>query len=294
MTTTASQPAPADARRPRKRRNRPMLGAVLLAIGAVLTVAALGLLAFTVLGLAVLQSDVLARIEANNLSYYAEFGFVRREISSLTAMLAIPGILLVTAMSCLIPGYLLRRATVRSVPTTFWRGGSVLATYRPLAFWAHALWCLVPLAVWAALILLPLRSMIAGDFPAGIPDDNMTAVWLGLGSYGAVAAGVFGVMVTSLVKKAVYVRIATDHPDKIARGGRGIWRWITFRWRFDLWIAGVGAAFLGAGVIALGFEDLPFYLSTLAIGGVFFIGGMLLSLNYWRAGEPLGSGESYS
>jgi hypothetical protein len=268
---------------------------VLLSIGSVLTLAALAVLAVTVVGLATIQSEVLARISEQNLEYRAEFGFVQRQLSSLSAMTAVPAIILVAATAFLIPGYLNLRGTMKGVQSTFMRGGSNVATYRPLALWAHALWSLLPLASWALLVVVPLRSMMSDGWPAGLRPDNMDGVWMLLAIYGGLASALFGVLLTSLVKKAYYARVIALNPDAVNGGsGRGLWRWITFRWRFDLWIAGVGAGFVGLCWIALGFDDPGFFGGALTIGVVLMLGGMLLSLNYWRAGEPLGAAESYS
>ena len=295
-------PIPADAATPgaetrRGRRHRPKrgLGIVLLWIGSALTLAALGVLAVTVIGLATIQSEVLARISEQNLDYRAEFGFVERQLSALSAMTAVPGIILVAATAFLIPGYLTLRGTMHGVPSTFMRGGSNVAIYRPLALWAHALWCLLPLAIWVALVVVPLRSMMSDGWPAGLRPDNLDAVWMLLAIYGGVASALVGVLVTSLLKKAFYLRVIARNPDAAAgSSGRGVWRWITFRWRFDLWLAGIGAGFVGLCWIALGFDDPEFFRGALLIGVVLMLGGMILSLNYWRAGEPLGAAESYS
>ena len=271
-------------------------GLILLSIGVVLAVAAVALLFVTIVGISALQADTLARINEENLSYRAEFGFVERELSSLSAMTAVPAGLLLAAACFLIPGYLRRRGVLAERDTTFWRGGSTTAKFKPLPLGLHAAWLLVPLAAWVVLVLIPLRNLIGGTaWPAGLEDENATAVWMLLASYGGLAAALFTVILVSLVKKAVYVQRVTAHPDALTgSAGKRTWRWLTFRWRFDLWIAGLGGAFLGLCWIALGFEDTPFFVTTLVIGLVLVAGGLLLAVNYWRAGEPLGAAESYS
>lgn len=271
-------------------------GLILLSIGVVVALGAVGLLAFTLLMISSLQSDALARINEENLTYRAEFGFVERELSVLSGMVAFPAVLLLAAACFLIPGYLRRRGAMAERDTTFWRGGSTAARYKPLPLGIHAAWALVPLAAWVLLVVIPLRNLIGGTaWPAGLQYDNVTAVWMVLASYGGLAAAMFVIILVSLVKKAVYVNYVGRHPKAIeGSAGKGLWRWITFRWRFDLWIAGVGGAFLGLCWIALGFEDTPFFFTTLTIGLVLVVGGLLLAVNYWRAGEPLGAAESYS
>lgn len=271
-------------------------GLILLSIGVVLTLAAIGLLFVTILGISSLQAETLARISEENLSYRAEFGFVERELSSLSAMTAIPAAILLAAACFLIPGYLRRRGVMAERDTTFWRGGSTSAKFKPLPLGLHAAWLLLPLAAWVLLVLIPLQNLIGGTaWPAGLEDDNATAVWMLLASYGGLAAALFAVILVSLVKKAVYMARVQSHPEAVdGSAGKGLWRWITFRWRFDLWLAGLGGAFVGLCWIALGFEDTPFFITSLCIGLALVVAGLLLAVNYWRAGEPLGAAESYS
>lgn len=271
-------------------------GLVLLSIGIAVALVAVGLLAFTLLTISSLQSEALARINEENISYWAEFGLVERELSVLSGMVAVPAILLLAATCFLIPGYLRRRGVMAERDTTFWRGGSTAARYKPLPLGIHAAWALVPLAAWVLLVVIPLRNLIGGAaWPAGLQSDNVTPVWMVLASYGGLAAAMFVIILVSLAKKAVYISYVGRHPEAVEGGAKkGLWRWITFRWRFDLWLAGVGGMFLGLCWIALGFEDTPFFVTTLSIGLVMVVGGLLLAVNYWRAGEPLGAAESYS
>lgn len=269
-------------------------GLILLSIGVVLAIAAVVLLFVTVVAISTLQSAALERINEQNLSYRAEFGFVERELSVLSAVTAFPAMLLIVAMCFLIPGYLRRRGVIARRATTIWRGGSRIATYTPLPLGLHAAWALVPLAAWVLLVVIPLRNLIGGTaWPAGLQDENSSAVWMLLAGYGGLAAALFVTIVASLIKKVAYTARIARHPEAVdGSANKSIWRWITYRWRFDLWIAGIGGGFLGLCWIALGFEDTPFFLTTLCIGLVLIAGGLLLAVNYWRAGEPLGAGES--
>ena len=271
-------------------------GLILLSIGVLFTTVAVGLLARTVIAVSVLQADALASISAESVSYRVAFGLIEREMSVLTFLMAVPGMLLVTATCFLIPGYLRRRGMIEKQPTRRGRPASHTASYLPLPLGAHAVWALVPLAAWALLIVVPVRNLIGGEsWPAGLRYEAETEVWLLLACYGGLAGALFVVVVTSLIKKMAYLR-RIEHQPEAAQGGpgRGTWRWLTFRWRFDLWIAGIGGMFLGLCWIAIGFGDTPFFLSALLIGVALIAGGVVLSLNYWRAGEPLGAGESYS
>jgi hypothetical protein len=259
----------------------------------VLALSAVVLLAVIILVTATLQTDALARIANGTVTYRAQFGFVERKLSELSALIAGPGILLVAATCFLIPGYLRRRGDFYELPTSGLRGGSVLAIYRPLALWAHALWSLVPLAAWVLLIVVPLRSMAGGGWPAGLREENSTAVWLALGFYGALAGGLFAVMITSLIKKAYFLAWLRRHPDaQVDEGSGAFWRWVCFTWRFDLWLAGLGGALIGACCIGLEFDGQQFVVVASLIGLVLLLGGIAASLNYWRAGRPLGTGIS--
>lgn len=271
-------------------------GLVLLSIGMALSLAAVVLLGVTLLGIATLQSDALARMNEENISYWASFGLVERQLSTLSMMSAMPGVLLLAATCFLIPGYLRRRGSIMEGELKFWRGGSNTAKYKPLPLVVHAAWLLVPLAAWLLLVVIPLGNLIGGNaWPAGLQYENADAVWLLLGLYGGLAAAMFAVVLVSLLKKIVYLRHIIRHPDDINGGAsKGFWRWLTFRWRFDLWLSGIGGAFIGLCWIALGFDDLAFTTTALGIGIVFFVLGAALSMNYWKAGEPLGAAESYS
>ncbi|MBT2538745.1 hypothetical protein [Arthrobacter sp. ISL-69] len=178
------------------------------------------------------------------------------------------------------------------LPTSGLRGRSVLAIYRPLALWAHGLWSLVPLAAWALLILVPLRSMAGGGWPAGLRDENSTAVWLALGFYGAVASGLFAIIVTSLIKKAYFLAWLRRNPDtQVDEGNGAFWRWVCFTWRCDLWLAGFGGALIGM-LDWLEFDGLQLLTVVLLTGLAMLLGGIAVSLNYWRAGRPLGAAMS--
>lgn len=290
MTATHSVDKPATGT------GRNYRGVILLTIGVVFTVAAVALLAFLLLLMSYFQSDALARINEQNLSYRAEFGFVERRLSVASALIALPAMLLIVATCFLIPGYLRRRGTFGTRATTIWRGGRNTATYQPLPLVVHALWAMVPLAAWVLLVVRPLLNLIGGTaWPAGLKSENAEEVWLLLAGYGGLASALFVTILVSLLKKVVYTRHIAAHPADVAGGpGKGTWRWLTYRWRLDLWIAGVGGGFVGLCWIALGFDDPAFTITTLAIGLALIAGGVLLAINYWRAGQPLGTGESNS
>jgi len=275
---------------------RNLRGMILLTVGVSITIVAVTLLAVTVLGISLVQSDALAQIAAEKVSYAVGFGLIERDLSSLSVLVAYPAILLVAAACFLIPGYLRRRGVIRERETTFWRGASRTAVYQPLPLILHAVWALVPLAAWVLLVLIPLLNLVNGTaWPAGLEEENATAVWLVLAPYGGLASALFAAILVSLLKKVVYARRIAAHPaDVDGSAARATWRWVTFRWRVDLWLAGLGGGFVGLCWIALGFGDTAFFAVALAIGLALIAGGVLLAVNYWRAGEPLGAAESYA
>ena len=299
MSSKSSYRRPADPLPDAPRRERPAkstrLPRILLSIGTIVAIIDVAVLGYTLYRMATIQTDALAALTDGTVTYRAEFGLIEREMSVLSFLVSIPACLMLVAACLLFPGYQLSRGTYVGRETTFLRGGSTVAVYRPLALWAHALWLLLPLAAWVALIAVPVRSMMAGGWPDGLRGDQSTAVWLFLGSYGVIAGGLFATMLASLIKKSFYLAWVWTHPEAASGGsGQGFWRWMTYRWRFDLWFAGLGGGFLGACWIALAFADQPFFQATVLIGAVLFLVGVALSLNYWRAGEPLGTGESQS
>ncbi|MET0885537.1 MAG: hypothetical protein ABWX92_03720 [Mycetocola sp.] len=271
-------------------------GIILLSIGSVLVLAAAALLALTLLAVSTIQSDALARLNDGSITYHVAFGLVERELSPLSMMTAFPAGLLLAATCFLIPGYLRRRGFLAARDTTVMRGGSTTAKYKPLPIGLHAAWLLAPLAAWVLLIVIPLNNLIDGTaWPAGLQYDDATAVWMLLAAYGGLAAGLFAVVLVSLVKKIVYRHHIERHPEHIeGSADKGFWRWITFRWRVDLWLAGLGGALLGLCGIALGFSDILFFTNAFSIGVLLVAAGGVLTVNYWRAGEPLGAAESYS
>lgn len=115
-------------------------------------------------------------------------------MSVLSFLVSIPACLMPVAAGFLFPGYQLSRGQYHGRETTFMRGGSTVAVYRPLALWVHALWLLLPLAAWVALIAAPVRSMTAGGWQDGLRGDRSTAVWLFLGGCGVIAGGLLATM----------------------------------------------------------------------------------------------------
>jgi hypothetical protein len=114
--------------------------------------------------------------------------------------------------------------------------------------------------------------------------------------YGGLSAALVGILSVSLVKKLSYTAQLNRRGDRARGGGPGksFWRWFTFRWRFDLWFAGVGGALVGTCWMALLFSDVGFFGGALVAGLAFLAVGVLTCLQYWRAGEALGVGESFA
>ncbi|GAA4160731.1 hypothetical protein GCM10022286_17200 [Gryllotalpicola daejeonensis] len=217
-------------------------------------------------------------------------------------------LVLVLAAACLlIPGEQLRRGVMMvnpNPPATALPTASVISRFRPLSLRWHAIWAALGLLVCLVLVLVPaLESLLGRVIPPFGYALDFAWNWLIIGWFGwAIEAAALA----SLYKKAHYLKVTGRAGDRIGRGAprAALWRFITYRWRLDLWVAGVGGAAFGLGLVtpaladpripgdvasALGFSGL-----MLVVGAGVFAAGLWMSSNYWKAGRPLGSGESYS
>ena len=195
---------------------------------------------------------------------------------------ALPAVLLLLAMAPLFVGELLRRASWSVGPGGFWRGGSVRTDLRPLPAWALVLWLLAPLAAWTALILIPVLHEAAY---ASASDG----FWLLAGFYGFVAAAVAGVMLMSLLKRAVFARAASRGLVAPERG-RTFWKFLSGQMRIESGCAGVAAGF--AGILPLIAADPVAFAVIAIIAAVLAVVGVLFALGSWRTGESIGYAES--
>ncbi len=287
--TSAAAPAPVTAAPTLSRAGR-----VCLWVG-------IGLSALAVVTLAALLWFFARIVDVNPLeasvTVPGAFLLSHHDTEVVSLLIAVPGVLLLLAMISLFFFALLRRSTELGVASrSMWAGGSVTAQLKPLATGYHLAWIAVAVLAWLLLIVVPMRLALGGGWPASLEDSPATFTYLALGMYGGLSAALAVVLSVSLVKKTVYrVTIRRRGPAALGGGsGRSFWRWFTFRWRFDLWLAGVGGAFLGTCWLALIFDDSGFFLTTLGLGLVFTAVGVATAVQYWRAGEPLGAAESFA
>jgi hypothetical protein len=186
--------------------------------------------------------------------------------------------------------------------TTMLPQGSYVSSFSPLRVGWHTLWALVTLAAALVLILVPTLATITGGWPTTLGGDYAFATsWQ---TDGIVVLAIAVASLVSLFKKVTYLaRLRSQRavPSTVSAS----WRWLTFRWRFDLWVAAFGGLLVGLSSIAITSTSWdvadPNLVSNLLGGlvvllpGLGFIAlGMWMSSNYWKAGEPMGAAESYS
>lgn len=223
------------------------------------------------------------------------------------SLAAVPAIILLFAMCCLIPGEQLRRGWI-APSSTLQKGplsmASMVSEFRVLGFGWHVLWSTIGLVVTALLSGIPVVSWFTGAWPETVSDDyGFSGLWM---IYGSFALGITLASFTSLIKKLGYLRQYRIRGETISDGGPGrtFWRWVDYRWRFDLWLTGAGGVLLGLSPTVISeavgpygsadalSAELPDFI-RLAGSGVLLVSlGIAAALNFWRAGEPLGSAES--
>lgn len=184
-----------------------------------------------------------------------------------------------------------RRSRSKGLPK-----GSNTVEVRPLGSGAHALW-----VVGLALLTFYLLS-VAFD-PHWFGSDDGSTLWI---LAGVVTSFATGVLLGSWVKKAVWaarVRRGTQTPQRPS----AFWRWLTYRWRFELWGTGAGMMCVAIGLACarLGTAD-PEYRSSddefyalmgwsmVGVGVALLAIGLVCATQFWRAGEDLASAESVS
>jgi hypothetical protein len=221
------------------------------------------------------------------------FALTPTETTGLGLLIAAPGMLLLLALCFIGTGTVMQGRIQVGDPTY---GGSVVAhnAYLPLPI--HLRWIGVAVIAWAVLVPVPVLSALAGGWPTDVNDEPSDYIWATLGTYGAIAAAIAGVLIASYVKKRRHLAlVAADDPRLSQKHpAQALWRWVTFRWRFDLWFAGIGGAVAGASLIAL--EDGALLVVAIGVpsGLLLFAIGIVLCRQYWKAARPLGTTESYS
>ncbi|UWX96073.1 hypothetical protein N2K95_10310 [Arthrobacter zhaoxinii] len=215
------------------------------------------------------------------------------EIDELSVLSSVPGVLFLIAMCFISIGRVLRGGVGIALAQGPARGTVVSAnTY--LSPRAHLAWLGVALAFWIVLVPVPVILSLGGRWPATVSDATRDQVWVNLVLYGGLAAAIAGTLLVSHHKKQHYLALAAADNLRLDEPQREIWRWLTFRWRFDLWLGGSGGAFTGASFSALAYDHPAALVILLAIGIVLMVLGVLLARQYWRAELPLGLAESYS
>lgn len=210
-------------------------------------------------------------------------------------VLAVPAGLLLVASCLLFPGYFLTRGRMGQSSGSR-LGGSVVATYRVLGTRAHLAWIVVAIALWIGLLVVPLASGAAGGWPSSVEEEARQYIYILSGIYGGLAAGLAALLGVSLVKKRRFLAMAeaADARLETADAAQAFWRWYGYRWRIDGWLATVGGIQLGVSVLALAVGTPVVFGATLAIGVGLLAIGVFTALQFWRAGEAIGSAEGFA
>jgi len=199
---------------------------------------------------------------------------------------AIPAGLLLIGGAFLFTGELLRRAAWEQREMKLLSGGTNAVRIPRMHVGLVVMWACVPLAVWIALIPLPV--LIVHD-DRGSHDD----LWFLATLYGFLAAGILGVFLTSLIKRLAYRLF----PDAAAAGGGELrfWRVASVQWRVESWFAFIGfgiAGILPLVVVPDGpvIPELFWLPATIAV--VFAAIAIALAMASPRSGFDYGVAES--
>lgn len=259
-------------------------------------------LALAVLGLAALALNLVFFSHVYDLETWEKddvtvpgglFALSPSQISGLAFLDAVPGGLFLVSF-CLICSARVLRGKVVTVNTRRLEGGSVVSLNTYLTPRTHLAWLGAAAASWFALIPVPVFLALRGRWPATVRDLPQEHVWVNLALYGALAAAATGTLAVSHLKKQHYLALEAADNLRLNEPQRGIWRWTTFRWRFDLWLGALGGAAIGGSLIVLPFNEVGRFAGSLAIGVVLMVSAILLARQYWRAGQPLGLAESFA
>ena len=226
-----------------------------------------------------------------------------RQGEQLLVLLQISTVLLpLLAMCFLIVGELVRRGEWGGPsghkPEALLPQGSTTVRLALLTVRWNVVWVLVSGAVAGVLLWLAVadqqRSLFFGDL------EIMLMV------NGIIAAGAFGATLGTLVKKLAWLctrdraarrDAAPLHPALARRQGEPLatrfWRSFSYRWRFDVWLCGIGAVALWlAACFAGGSVQDPAIPVFAVVGAVLLAGGVWATTQFWRSGEDLASAES--
>ncbi|MDQ0734728.1 hypothetical protein [Arthrobacter agilis] len=221
------------------------------------------------------------------------FALSPSQIDQLSFFTAIPGALFLIAF-CFICSARVLRDRLGTRETVGLEGGTVVSENTYLSPRAHLGWLGVALVFWIVLIPVPVLLAVRGGWPATVRELPQGHVWANLGIYGGITAAVAGTLLVSHFKKQHYLALVAAHDPRLDEPQRGIWRWATFRWRFDLWLGALGGALSGASLIALPYDGVVALAIPLALGTSLMVLGVLLGRQYWRSHMPLGLAESFA
>lgn len=198
-----------------------------------------------------------------------------------------PGIGLLFVMCFLICGEQLRRGAFYRTGNS--KGASVFSSFRPLPIRWHLLWAVLTTAIATGLIGIPAAAWFTGAWPANAPGGfELFGWWVIYGSLvGAVATAIW----LSLAKKIAYER-AVRRNRAVPERGQRFWQWFTYRWRFDLWVGGVGGLLVSLSATFLQDRNYQGCVIMAATGVVLIAASAVLAGNFWRSGRELNSGES--
>jgi hypothetical protein len=211
-------------------------------------------------------------------------------------LISAPGVLVLLATVVAFISELYRRGTWRQHDRGFLQGGTNTVDLVALRTRTHIVLLLVAVVGWVAIVLAPVILEASGGWPGYLHPAAHHAAWSLLVGYGGLSAALAAASGASLLKKATYSARADAHQGSIRAGSFGVrfWRWFSFRWRFELWIAGIGGGIVACAPVAFLFWPTSGAFLTLAIGVVLCVIAIVLCLNAWRSGESLYRGESVS
>jgi hypothetical protein len=229
-----------------------------------------------------------------------------RQLMVLTSPFSVMLALLVAA--CLvIPGEQLRRGNIGPnpvAPGTLLPKASNISRFRTLGVGWHALWALLGLAVALVLEIVPAAATLTKTWPTTLPFEyDFTQTWQ---ITGLAALGISTAALTSLYKKIHYRGVLARRgiAALAGAGSASLWSALTFRWRLDVWcgaLGGVLGGFACASVSLIDWDatsdrgsEVAFVAAVLVGAAVLLILGLWMASNFWKAGRPLGAGESYA
>lgn len=223
----------------------------------------------------------------------------------------LPGWFMVSSVLALVPGAmvvgcflwiaeLVRRGEIRRNPAPRGRvlpAATNVSSVHMLSLPVHTAW---------------FAGMTAGGTGLLLPapwygGDGAFATWWVLGFGLTLSAGA---ALGSLVKKAAWSRhLGRRAGRRSPAAPSAFWRWVSFRWRLDLWACAAGFAALAVGMMLLvamtttsedfgSAEDVAEATTVVAwlLGGgvVVLAAGLWAGTQFWRSGEDLAGGESFA